>query len=126
MPTNAISHAEMMRTMLEDPEIREDWEKTAFARAIARQVIHYRIDHDLSQRELAKRLGVSQGLVGRLELGEHEPRFSTLQMLSRALGIRFSIEIHPEGAEPASGFTTADARVERTIADGVETLVLAS
>jgi len=125
MPTNAISHDEMMRTMLDDPEIREDWEKTAFARAIAHQVIRYRIDHDLSQRELAKRLGVSQGLVGRLELGEHEPRFSTLQMLSRALGIRFGIDIHPEGAEPLAGFTTAGAHAERAIANGVETLVLA-
>ncbi len=125
MPANAISHDEMMRTMLEDPEIREDWEKTAFARAIAHQVIRYRIDHDLSQRDLAKRLGVSQGLVGRLELGEHEPRFSTLQMLSRALGIRFSIDIHPEGSKPAAGFVPDDARVQRAAANGVETLVLA-
>ncbi len=125
MLMNAISHDEMMRTMLEDPGVREDWEKTAFARAIARRVFRYRIEHDLSQRGLAKRLGVSQGLVGRLDLGEHEPRISTLQMLSRELGIRFNIDIHPEGAEPAPGFTTADAHIDRATANGVETLVLA-
>lgn len=126
MSGNAISHEEMMGMLLEDPEIREDWEKSAFARAIAHQVIRYRIEHDLSQRELAKRLGVSQGLVGRLELGEHEPRLSTLQMLSRALGLRFSIDIHPEGTEPAANVSITDSRVQRSTANGVETLVLAT
>lgn len=126
MPAKAMSHEELMSTLLEDPEIRDDWERTALARAIANQVIRYRIDNGLSQRQLAKRLGVSQGLVGRLELGEHEPRFSTLQTLSRTLGIRFTIAIYPHGAEPACRFTAADSRVERATSNGVETLVLAS
>ncbi|MDQ3693554.1 MAG: helix-turn-helix domain-containing protein [Chloroflexota bacterium] len=115
-----------MDTFLADPEVRAYWERTAFARAIANQVIRYRIDHNLSQRGLAKRLGVSQALVGRLELGEHEPRLSTLRTLARVLGMRFSIEIHPAGPGPVAGLGSDEPRVDRLIADGVETLIRAS
>lgn len=124
-PIETISHEEMMRDLLQTPAVREKWERTAFARAVANQVLRYRIEHDLSQRALAQRLGVSQGLVGRLELGEHEPRISTLQKLSQVLGLRFSIDIHPEADAPARLSIPDDDRVERFTSGGVETLVLA-
>ena len=126
MSTGTISHEALMDTFLADPEVRAYWEQTAFARAIANQVIRYRIDHNLSQRGLAKRLGVSQALVGRLELGEHEPRLSTLRTLARVLGMRFSIEIHQAGQGPAVDLASDERYIERFTADGVETLVRAS
>jgi transcriptional regulator with XRE-family HTH domain len=126
MPIETIDHDQMMRDLLQNPTVREDWERTAFARAVANQVLRYRIEHDLSQRALAKRLGVSQALVGRLELGEHEPRISTLQKLSQILGLRFSIDIHPAEETPARLSTPDDDRVERATSGGVETIVLAS
>ncbi len=125
MPIETIGHDDMMRDLLQNSAVREEWERTAFARAVANQVLRYRIEHDLSQRALAKRLGVSQALVGRLELGEHEPRISTLQKLSQILGLRFSIDIHPEKEAPARLSTLDDDRVERAVSGGVETLVLA-
>ena len=79
----------------QDPELREMWERTAFARAVANEVIRYRIEHGLTQSALARKLGVSQPLIGRLELGEHEPKFSTLQRLSSVLGLTFTVTIHP-------------------------------
>lgn len=124
-PIETIGHEEMMRDLLQTPAVREEWERTAFARAVANQVLRYRIEHNLSQRALARRLGVSQGLVGRLELGEHEPRISTLQKLSQVLGLRFSIDIHPQADTPARLSTPDDDRVERFTSGGVETLVLA-
>lgn len=82
--------------MLEqDPEFRERWERTAFARAVAIEVLRYRAEHGLSQSALARRLGVSQPLIARLEIGEHEPKISTLQRLSSVLGLTFTVTIHP-------------------------------
>jgi len=123
MTVKTITYDEAMEMLLEDPEFREYWERTAFARAIAIQIIRYRAEHGLSQTALARRLGVSQASVGRLELGEHEPKISTLRNLSEKLGMRFSIDIHPEGQAPAATLAADDERTERTVTSGVEMLV---
>lgn len=114
-----------MDGLLADPGVRAHWERTAFARVVANKVIRYRVDHKLSQRALVNRLGVSRALVARLELGEHEPRFSTPRTLARDLGMRFSIEIHQAGKAPATNLERHQRQAERFTVDGVETSVLA-
>ncbi len=116
-----ISFEEFLEDQLRDPEFRAHWERTALARAVANQVIGYRIDHGLSQSALARRLGVSQPVVGRLELGEHEPKIATLSKLARELGLRFTIDIHPDDSE--NGLVRDDATVERVASNGVELVV---
>ncbi len=132
MTATTITYDEAMEMLLEDPEFREDWERTAFARAIAIQIIRYRADHGLTQTALAQRLGVSQASVGRLELGEHEPKISTLRTLSEKLGMRFLIDIHPANQAPAAtspdnaaNEQRVEQRVERSVSGGVEMLVRA-
>jgi len=66
----------------ENPAARERWERTALARAVAIAVIRYRAEHGLSQRALAKQLGMPQPHVARLELGEHNPSVDMLQRLA--------------------------------------------
>jgi ribosome-binding protein aMBF1 (putative translation factor) len=78
---------------LKDPEFRAEWERTAVAREVATRIVAYRGEHGLSQSALARKLGMSQPAIARLELGEHEPTFATLARLSRALGINFHIDI---------------------------------
>lgn len=107
----------LLDEQMEHPEFRENWERTALARAVANQVIRYRAAHGLSQSELARRLGVSQAVVGRLELGEHEPKIATLSRLARTLGLRFNIDIHPDGSE------SEPVVIERVVVDGVELVV---
>lgn len=122
----AVGHEDLMSDLLQDPEFREDWEASTFARVVANQVIRYRVDHDLSQRKLAIQLGIHASQVARLELGEHEPRVSTLQLLTRRLGLRFHIDIHPAGHAPMTHIAAGNDRVERAISDGVETIVYAA
>lgn len=125
MTERSITHEEMLADQLQDPDFRAYWERTAFARAVAVEVIKYRAEHGLSQRALAKQLGVSQAVVGRLELGEHEPKTATLRKLSQILGMRFLLEIHPTG-QPDQSAPVADGTNERITIDGVELLVRAS
>jgi ribosome-binding protein aMBF1 (putative translation factor) len=82
---------------LEDPAFRAEWERTAVARAVALRVIEYRAQHEISQTELARRLGMKQPAIARLEAGEHNPSFETLSRLSRTLGIEFHIAVTPHG-----------------------------
>ncbi len=45
-----------------------------------------RLNAGLSQRELAERIGSTQSAVARMEKGEAEPKFCTLEKLAAALG----------------------------------------
>src|SRR5438309_2264124 len=67
MKLSDMKSAEQVLTEhLKDPAFREEWERTALARAVANQVVAYRAQNGLSQTELARKLGVSQPLVARL------------------------------------------------------------
>ncbi|MDO8690972.1 MAG: helix-turn-helix transcriptional regulator [Dehalococcoidia bacterium] len=98
-----------------NPAAREKWERTALARAVARAVaiavIRYRAEHGLSQRALAKRLGMPQPHIARLELGEHNPSVDMLPRLAQGLGQTFIVAVAPsERAE------------ELVLPDGVQVL----
>jgi ribosome-binding protein aMBF1 (putative translation factor) len=80
---------------LRDPRVRQEYERTAFANAVAVRVIRYRAEHGLSQSALARQLGMRQPAIARLEAGDHEPSLGTLARLARGLGIDLNIEITP-------------------------------
>ena len=83
-----------------DPEFAAEWERLALARIVAARLIAYRSENGLSQRELAKRLGVSQPRVVELESGEKNPQIETLVKISAKTGLEFAIDIVPAGQEP--------------------------
>lgn len=90
---------EVLAEDLKDPEFRAEWERTAVARAVAIRVAAYRAQHALTQAQLAKKLGMTQSAIARLELGEHEPTLTTLARLSQGLDIDFHIDITPAAVE---------------------------
>ena len=56
-------------------------------KTIGEQVRTWREAQGLSQRDLAERSGVFYTVIARLELGQTDPRLSTLIKLAEALGI---------------------------------------
>lgn len=102
MEQNLIGADEIIaERLLSDPDFRAYWERTALARAIAHQVIAYRMTHQLSQARLAKILGMKQSAISRLEVGEHNPTWETLQLLASKLGMSFLVGIMPVHAQNA-------------------------
>lgn len=95
MKTNDELIAEQL---LSDPEFRAEWERSALARAVAVAVIRYRVQRELSQRDLAKVLGMEQPQVARLERGDVNPGMDTLMRVASGLGIEFTINVRPAGA----------------------------
>jgi predicted transcriptional regulator len=83
-----------------DPEFREEWERLVLARQVANELIRFRSMNNLSQRGLARLLGVSQPRVAELESGEKNPTIETLVQLSRATSLEFAIDIAPADREP--------------------------
>ncbi|MGH3930373.1 MAG: helix-turn-helix transcriptional regulator [Pseudonocardiaceae bacterium] len=80
---------------LSKPAVRAEWDRTAMAREVASRVVRYRVEHGLSQAELAAKLGVSQPYVARLESGAHPPTLATLVRLAQRLGLEFHIDVTP-------------------------------
>lgn len=84
---------ELHTGVLDDSEYREEWERTHLAHEVALRVISYRVEHQLTQTELARMLGMRQPHIARLEAGEHEPSLAMLSRLARVLGLEFHIDI---------------------------------
>lgn len=97
MKTNDELIARELRT---DPEFRAEWERTALARAVAVAVVRQRTERGLSQRDLAKLLGMEQPQVARLERGDVNPSLETMMRVASGLGIELTIDVRPAKAKP--------------------------
>ncbi len=107
-----------------DPEFAAEWQRLAPAREFADVILRYRIDENLSQRGLAKRLGVSQPRVAKLESGEHNPSVDAIIDVVQRLGVEFAIDVAPAARKPV--LVTARARKGRSIEFADVTVVAAS
>jgi DNA-binding XRE family transcriptional regulator len=94
------AHEVLAAALEADPEFAAEWERLAMARMVAARLIAYRSENGLSQRELAKCLGVSQPRVVELESGEKNPQIETLVKIAAKTGLEFVIDIAPIGQEP--------------------------
>jgi DNA-binding transcriptional regulator YiaG len=88
-PTNNDLIAEQLRV---DPGFRAEWKRTSIGRSLATALVCCRAQDDLSQRDLAERLGVSPAEVARWEIGETNPSTDELMWLSAQLGIEPQID----------------------------------
>jgi len=94
--TRLTDAREVLRQDLQrDPRFRRFWERTVPARAIANSLIAYRIKHNLTQLQLAERLGVKQPRIARLESGEQNPTWDTLWLLANRLEMSVFLGITP-------------------------------
>jgi DNA-binding XRE family transcriptional regulator len=107
-----------------DPSFRAEWQRLAPAREFAATLLRYRAEHKLSQRALAKELGVSQPRVVKLESGEHNPEIDTIINAVRRLGIEFVLDVAPVSRKPA--LVTARAQKHGAIAHDDVSVVAAS
>lgn len=109
---------------LADPSFRAEWQRLAPAREFAATLLRYRAGHELSQRALARRLGVSQPRVVKLESGEHNPDVDTIINAVRRLGIEFALDVSPAGRKPV--LVTARAQRQGAVAHDDVSVVAAS
>src|SRR5260370_34663398 len=98
-----LKTAEELHTSdLDDPEYRAQWERTRLAHDVAMRVIGYRMEHKLTQTELARILGMRQPHIARLEAGEDEPPPATLSRLARVRGMGVPLHNPRDGIHPSA------------------------
>lgn len=91
--------AEARRRRAQDSRAyREAQEEMAPYEQLARIVIRRRMDLELTQEELAERMGTSHSAISRIESGQHSTSVHTLQRLAESLEMRFvmGFEYGPE------------------------------
>ncbi len=76
----------MKAELLKDPEVFKEYKELEPEYEIIRQVIAARIDQELTQAQLAARIGTRQSNISRLESGEYNPSLEFLKKVARGLG----------------------------------------
>jgi transcriptional regulator with XRE-family HTH domain len=112
---------EVLAGALCDPAFRAEWERTSVARALASQVVAYRVKHGLSQRALADELHMSQPQVARLEAAIHNPEIETLQRVASVLDIEFDLKISQRQEPTLSSRSSAKAASRSSHSRALET-----
>jgi len=123
-PTVKNFDALLAEEQLADPKFKAEWQRLAPAREFASTLLRYRAEHGLSQRALAKRLGVSQPRIVKLESGEHNPEIDTIINAARQLGVEFALDVSPADRKPI--LVTARAQKRGAIAHDDVAVVAAS
>lgn len=82
-------------------ERRAGYEHAARAHELGVRVRTLREERGLSQAELARRMGTTQSVIARLELGGVEPRFDTLDRVATALDLDLIIDFRANSQRTA-------------------------
>lgn len=92
--TGQRAYEEWKEHFLSDPEHRHIYEKEAAKSELWLQLVEARLTAGLTQAEVAKRLGVSQAQVARIEKRGYDTyTLTTLHRYVHALGAGFQLEV---------------------------------
>jgi predicted transcriptional regulator len=78
---------------LKDENFRKGYESLGPKYNIVKQIIHERFMQTITQKELAKRTGIRQSNISRLENGNCNPSVDFLQKVAKGLGKKLYIEL---------------------------------
>jgi len=82
----------------QDPELRREYDRLAPRFALIDALVKARKQHQLTQRELAERIGVTKTVISRVESGKHSPRLEMAYDIANAIGLRLDIRLVEDNA----------------------------
>ena len=89
-----ISFEEMKADMLKDEEFKAEYEKLKPRYEAIAQIIRARKEQNMTQAELAKRVGTQKSNISRLESGNYNPSLDFLVKVAESLGKTLSVQLH--------------------------------
>lgn len=75
-----------LEKQMKDPEFVKEHQSTSGEFELARALIAARIEQGITQKELARRSGLRQSNISRIESGNCSPTVTTLQAIANGLG----------------------------------------
>ncbi len=88
--------AALKKRLMENPEFRAEYEKADAEFSLIEALVEARTKANLSQAELAQKIGTTQSAIARLEGGGVSPSVSTLRRYAEATGSRLEINLVPQ------------------------------
>ncbi len=85
--------ADLKKRLMENPEFRKEYEKSDAEFQLIEALVRARVNANLSQTELARRIGTTQSAIARLEGGGVSPSISTLRRYAEATGTKLEINL---------------------------------
>ena len=82
-----------LKEQLKDPEFKKAWDEIDLEASIAEGIIGKRIEKNISQRDLAKKINSTQAVISRIETMEANPSIKTLKRIAKALDAKVEIKI---------------------------------
>ncbi len=94
MSKAGISFEEMKSDMLKDGEFKIEYEKLKPRYEAIEQIIRARKEQNITQAELAKRVGTQKSNISRLESGNYNPSLDFLTKIAESLGKKISVTLN--------------------------------
>lgn len=81
-----------LNKQLQDPEFKREWDSSELEYQLMMMVLKARNEQNLTQSELAKRTGLRQSNISRIEKGQAMPSIQTLYKIAHGLGKQLQIK----------------------------------
>ena len=117
-----VRHEDVMREQMRDPAFRAAYEERRLVHEVALAVRSLRERAGSTQEQLAKKIGVSQPVIGRIEksIGYRTPSWETLRKVFLALGYQLKLQLVESRAnEPLVEIDGAPPRIGMEAANGL-------
>lgn len=87
---------DFLQDQLKNPEFRKEYELIQPEMAVIQAMIDARTSQNLTQKELAKRTGIHQSDISKLENGTRNPSLNLLKRLAEGMDMVLKIEFIPK------------------------------
>lgn len=87
---------EYKKQQMHDPEFVKEYEAIQPEMDVIRAIVNARTSQNLTQNELAKRTGINQADISKLENGTRNPSINLLKRLAEGMGMSLKIEFVPK------------------------------
>lgn len=87
--------ADLKKRMMKNPDFRAEYAKADVEFSLVEALVRARAAANLTQADLAARLGTTQSAIARLEGGHVSPTLATLRRYAEATGTRLEIDLVP-------------------------------
>jgi predicted transcriptional regulator len=89
-------YKDVKKRFLADPEFRKEYEALGPEFELIESIIKRRAELEMTQKELADKLGTGQAVISRLESGNANPTLASLAEIAEALDADLRIELKPK------------------------------
>jgi len=85
------THKQLHDEWMKDPKYAKAYDDLELEFKIYEALIRARIEKKLTQRQLAKKLGIAQSALARFERGRTNPTLKFLQKVTSGLGLKLTV-----------------------------------